>query len=127
MTLPPGSSRKDVISTGKDTGLGHLPSHERAAVAACRAQQGDGRGLAQRRTSCARPVSSAQAAARAPVVCPPRAGRQLTASADTASAASRTAWPGTIFRSPRLVCDPLPVPKLVAPAVKVNALPVVSA
>jgi len=54
-------------------------------------------------------------------------GRQLTGSADTASAASRTARPGTIFRPPRLVCDPLPVPKLVAPAVKVNALPVVLA
>src|SRR6185437_6559329 len=52
---------------------------------------------------------------------------QLTGSADTASAASRTARPGTIFRSPRLVCDPLPVPKLLAPAVKVNALPVLSA
>jgi GntR family transcriptional regulator / MocR family aminotransferase len=38
-----------------------------------------------------------------------------------------TAWPGTIFRSARLVCDPLPVPKLVAPAVKLNALPVLSA
>src|SRR5580693_2587633 len=54
------------------------------------------------------------------------AGRQLTGSVDTASAASRTAWPGTIFRSPRLVCDPLPMPKLVAPAVKVNALPLVA-
>src|ERR1700677_4519092 len=54
-------------------------------------------------------------------------GRQLTGSVDTALAASRTARPGTIFRPPRLVCDPLPVPKLVAPAVKVKALPVVSA
>jgi hypothetical protein len=52
---------------------------------------------------------------------------QLTGSADTASAASMTAWPGTIFRSARLVCDPLPVPKLVAPAVKVNASPLVLA
>jgi hypothetical protein len=32
-----------------------------------------------------------------------------------------TVWPGTIFRSARLPCDPLPVPKLAAPAVKVNA------
>ena len=72
-----------------------------------------------------RPASSAPAAARVPSVFASRP--QLTGSADTASLASRTAWPGTIFRSPRLPCDPLPVPKLVAPAVKANALPVLSA
>ena len=54
-------------------------------------------------------------------------GGQLTASADTAPAASITARPGTIFRSARLPRDPLPVPKLVAPAPKVNALPLLSA
>ena len=72
-----------------------------------------------------RAASSAPAAARVPSVF--ASCTQLTGAADMASAASRTAWPGTIFRSPRLVCDPLPVPKLVAPAVKVNALPVLSA
>ena len=51
----------------------------------------------------------------------------LTDSADTAPAASITARPGTIFRSARLPRDPLPVPKLVAPAPKVNALPLLSA
>jgi len=59
--------------------------------------------------------------------CPPQAGCQLTGSVDTASAASMTAWPGTIFRSARLPSDPLPAPKLVAPALKVNASPVVLA
>ena len=54
-------------------------------------------------------------------------GGQLTASADTAPAASITAWPGTIFRSARLPRDPLPVPKPVAPAPNVNALPPLSA
>src|SRR6516165_10724095 len=52
---------------------------------------------------------------------------QLTVSADTAPAASITAWPGTIFRSARLPRDPLPGPKLAAPALKVNALPPLSA
>jgi hypothetical protein len=62
--------------------------------------------------------------------CPPQQWQwvgQLSASADTASAASRTARPGTIFRSARPPCDPLPTPKLTAPALKVNALPVESA
>jgi len=54
-------------------------------------------------------------------------GGQLTASADTAPAASITAWPGPIFRSARLPCDPLPVPKPAEPAPKVNALPPLSA
>ena len=54
-------------------------------------------------------------------------GGQLTASADTAPAASITARPGAIFRSARLPRDALPVPKLVAPAPKVNALPLLSA
>ena len=40
---------------------------------------------------------------------------------------SITAWPGTIFRSARLPRDPLPAPKLVAPAANVNALPPLSA
>ena len=56
-----------------------------------------------------------------------RSGGQFTVPVDTASAASITARPGTIFRSPRLPRDPLPVPKLVAPAAKVNALPPLSA
>ena len=55
------------------------------------------------------------------------AGGQFTVSVDTALAASITARPGTIFRSPRLPRDPLPVPKLVAPAANVNALPLLSA
>jgi hypothetical protein len=46
---------------------------------------------------------------------------------NTALAASITALPGTIFRPPRLPSDPLPVPKLVAPALKVNASPAVLA
>ena len=54
-------------------------------------------------------------------------GDQLTASADTAPAASITARPGTIFRSSRLPRDPLPEPKPAAPAPNVNALPPLSA
>ena len=48
------------------------------------------------------PDSSAPAAAARPLSfasCPPQAGRQLTGSADTASPASMTVWPGTTFRS----------------------------
>src|SRR5512143_359826 len=55
------------------------------------------------------------------------AGRHCTVSVDTALAASITAEPGTIFRSARLPRDPLPAPKLVAPAANVNALPPLSA
>ena len=53
----------------------------------------------------------------------PAAGRigQVTLSADTAPAASITARPGTIFRSSRLPRDPLPVPKLAAPAAPLPA------
>jgi hypothetical protein len=57
----------------------------------------------------------------------PQPGRQFTVSVDTASAASITARPGTIFRSARLPRDPLPAPKLVAPAANVNAFPPLSA
>jgi hypothetical protein len=56
------------------------------------------------------------------------AGGQFTVSVDTVLAASITARPGTIFRSPRLPPrDPLPVPKLVVPAANVNASPPLSA
>src|SRR5262249_5829403 len=57
----------------------------------------------------------------------PRSSGQVTASAETAPAASITARPGTIFRSARVPRDPLPVPKLAAPAPQANAVPPLAA